>query len=181
MTQFFSFRSQENKLAKLKMIRDAFHKGSLSWSLCFSSNKLLSRMKRLFILIISTIQLHIGGAVQAYSTFSLQQQFFLSKNVMQIYFAAKMCSVVIIFDSFSCLGRVVLPNRMNFEKNPNGLRLPPPHFWKIILQFFMTYMVAYMRGSMMARQQSEFRGAFFRVCLVLSFVNTIVEKTYPEP
>ena len=51
---------------------------------------------------------------------------------MQIYFAAKMCSVVIIFDSFSCLGRVVLPNRMNFEeKNPNGLRLPPLIFGKL--------------------------------------------------
>ena len=52
MTQFFSFRSQENKLAKLKMIRNAFYKTSLSWTLCFSSNKLLSRMLQLFILII---------------------------------------------------------------------------------------------------------------------------------
>ena len=27
---------------------------------------------------------------------------------------------------------------------------PPPHFWKIILQFSMTDMVAYMQGYMMA-------------------------------
>ena len=28
---------------------------------------------------------------------------------------------------------------------------PPPHFRKIMLRFFMTDMVAYMRGGMMAR------------------------------
>ena len=27
---------------------------------------------------------------------------------------------------------------------------PPPHFWKIYCRFFMTDMVAYMRGDMMA-------------------------------
>ena len=37
-------------------------------------------------------------------------------------------------------------------KIPNGLRPPPPHFWKIMLQFFMMTMVAYMQGGMMARQ-----------------------------
>ena len=37
------------------------------------------------------------------------------------------------------------------EKNPNGFRPPRPHFRNIILQLFMTDMVAYMRGGMRAR------------------------------
>ena len=37
------------------------------------------------------------------------------------------------------------------EKIPNGLRSPPPHFRKILLQIFMINMVAYVRGGMMAR------------------------------
>ena len=34
-----------------------------------------------------------------------------------------------------CKGRVLLPNRMNFWKNSKR-PLTPPHFWKIILQYF---------------------------------------------
>ena len=37
------------------------------------------------------------------------------------------------------------------EKIPNSLRPAPPHFRKIMLQIFMTNMVEYMRGGMMAR------------------------------
>ena len=47
-------------------------------------------------------------------------------------------------------GRVQLPNRMIFWKNSKRPSTLPPQFWKIILQFFMTDMVAYMRGDMMA-------------------------------
>ena len=51
-------------------------------------------------------------------------------------------------------GRVLLPNRMNFRKNskrPSPPPLPTRHFRKIMLQFFMTDMVAFMRGGMMTR------------------------------
>ena len=43
--------------------------------------------------------------------FLCSNNFFLSKKVMQIYFAAKMCSVVVIFDSFS---RFFSDNLFNF-------------------------------------------------------------------
>ena len=106
MTQFFSFRSQENKLAKLKMIRN---------------NNLVTywgcRIGLFYLSFAATI-------------------FFCLRRWCKFTFAAKMCSVVIIFDSFSCLGRVVLPNGMNFEKNPNGLRLPPPSFLKNCIAIF---------------------------------------------
>ena len=44
----------------------------------------------------------------------------------------------------------------------------------------MTDLVAYMRGGMMARLYEMHVDAFFKVCLVLIFLNTIVEKTYLE-
>ena len=47
-------------------------------------------------------------------------------------------------------GWVALPNRMIFWKKSKRLSNPLSHFWKIILQFFMTDMVAYIRGDMMA-------------------------------
>ena len=42
-------------------------------------------------------------------------------------------------------------------------------------------MVAYTQGGMRARWYEMHAHAFFKVCLVLIFLNTIVEKTYPEP
>ena len=44
-------------------------------------------------------------------------------------------------------GRVRLPNQMNFRKNFKRPSIDPS-FWKIVLQFFMTHMVAYMGGMM---------------------------------
>ena len=38
----------------------------------------------------------------------------------------------------------------------------------------------FMQGGMRARQYEMHAYAFFKVCLVLIFLNTIVEKTYPE-
>ena len=43
--------------------------------------------------------------------------------------------------------RIPLPNRMNFWKNSKQPLTPPPHFWKIILQFFIMDMVAFMQGG----------------------------------
>ena len=44
----------------------------------------------------------------------------------------------------------------------------------------MIDMVAYMRGGMMAREYRDSEVPSSK-CLVLIFLNTIVEKTYPEP
>ena len=43
-------------------------------------------------------------------------------------------------------GRIPLPNWMNFWKSSQPLP-PPPHFWKIILQFFIMDIVAFMQGG----------------------------------
>ena len=40
-------------------------------------------------------------------------------------------------------------------------------------------MVAYRQGGMWARYYEMHAYAFFKVCLVLIFLNTIVEKAYP--
>ena len=36
-------------------------------------------------------------------------------------------------------GRETVPKRMNFGKIQNGLWPPPPHFWKILLQFYFKF------------------------------------------
>ena len=71
-------------------------------------------------------------------------------------------------------GRVRLPDQMNFWKNSKRpLTPPPPHFWKIMLQFFIMDMVAFMQGGI---------GQIVSVNQLISVnINTIVEKTYPEP
>ena len=58
---------------------------------------------------------------------------------------------------------------------------PPPSFSEdYVAIFFIMDMVAYMQGGMRARKYEMHAHAFFKVCLVLIFLNTIVEKTYPE-
>ena len=37
------------------------------------------------------------------------------------------------------------------EKFQKAFDTPPPHFWNLYCKIFMTNMVAYMRGGMMAR------------------------------
>ena len=58
---------------------------------------------------------------------------------------------VLYFELELTKGRVPLPNRMNFRKHSKQPSTPSPHFRKIMLQFFMIDMVAYMQGGMMAR------------------------------
>ena len=88
--------------------------------------------------------------------------------------------------------RITPPNRMNFRKNSKRPSTPAPtHFRKIMLQFFYDgYGRIYARrceGQIMANACTWFPDmgtilwAFFKVCLVLIFLKTIVEKTYPEP
>ena len=50
--------------------------------------------------------------------------------------------IIILLLSYICKGRVRLLYRMNFWKNSKRPLNPPPHFWKIILQFFIMDMVA---------------------------------------
>ena len=78
-------------------------------------------------------------------------------------------------------GRVALPNRMNFWKNSKRPLTPPPHFWKIILQFFMTDMVAYMRGGMMAIYYRDSEVPSSKCVLFSCFLIQLLKKTYPEP
>ena len=66
-----------------------------------------------------------------------------------------------------CKGRIPLPNRMNFWKNSKRPLTPPPHFWKIILDFFIMEMVAFLHGGIGQ--------------IVSVNINTIVEeKNIPE-
>ena len=82
---------------------------------------------------------------------------------------------------FFTKGRVRLPNRMNFRKNSKWPLTPPPSFLEIILQFFYNrYGYIYARG---------YEGQIvWNVCTwfpeirtILIFLNTIVEKIYPQP
>ena len=51
-----------------------------------------------------------------------------------------LCDYVSLFGGLcvcsNFLGRVPLPNRMNFRKNSKRPSTPTPHFWKLMLQFF---------------------------------------------
>ena len=77
---------------------------------------------------------------------------------------------------------VRLPNRMNFWNDSKRPLTPPPLiFRKSCCKFLIMDMVAYMQGGMKARQYEMHAHALFKVCLILIFLNTIVEKTYPEP
>ena len=68
-----------------------------------------------------------------------------------------MCVVVLVFDSEEAITVLVFPTTENTKK-----------------RFFM-------QGGMRARQYEMHAYAFFKVCLVFIFLNTIVEKAYPEP
>ena len=69
-------------------------------------------------------------------------------------------------------GRVWLPN-------PNGLWLPPPHFWKIILQFFYNgYGCKYARryeGEIVWNECTWFP----EIGTILIFSIQLLKKTYP--
>ena len=67
-----------------------------------------------------------------------------------------MCVVVFVFDSEEAITVLVFPTTENTKKT-------------------------FMQGGMRARQYEMHAYAFFKVCLVLIFLNTIVEKTFPEP
>ena len=54
-----------------------------------------------------------------------------------------------------------------FEKFQTAFDPPPPHFWKITLQFFYNEYGCIYQGGIGH--------------IVLVNINTIVEKTYPEP
>ena len=63
---------------------------------------------------------------------------------------------------------------------------PPPHFRKIMMQIFYDrygciYARRYDGHTVWNGGGGKFRSAFFKMCLVLIFLNTMVEKTYPEP
>ena len=73
-------------------------------------------------------------------------------------------------------GRITLPNQMNFQKNSRRPSTPPPHFRKIILQFFCNGYGCIYAGKY---ECQIVWNAFFKVCLVLIFLNTTVEKAYP--
>ena len=69
-----------------------------------------------------------------------------------------MCVFVFVFDSEEAITVLVFPTTENTKK-----------------RFF------FMQGGMRARQYEMHAYAFFKVCLVLIFLNTIVEKTFSEP
>ena len=67
-----------------------------------------------------------------------------------------------------------LPNRMNFRKNSKRPLTSPSFSENHIANFFMIYARRY-------DGQYGFRGTFFKVCLVLIFLKTIVEKHTLNP
>ena len=71
----------------------------------------------------------------------------------------------------AALGRI--PKRLNFWKNSKRPLTPPPHFWKIILQFFIMDMVAFMQGDI---------GQIVSVNInSYQLISIQLLKTYPEP
>ena len=50
---------------------------------------------------------------------------------------------------------------------------------KLCCKFFRIDVVAFMQGGMMARKYEMHAHTFSKVCLVLIFLNTIVEKNIP--
>ena len=102
--------------------------------------------------------------------------------------SAQWVSSLLTFDSLKCL--FCLDNRL---REGSGHRMgwilekiqtafdPPPPLLENIWQIFMTDMVAYIQGDMMTGQYEMHAHAFFKVCLVLIFLNTIVEKHSLKP
>ena len=73
-------------------------------------------------------------------------------------------------------GWVGLPNRMNFRKNSKRPSDPPPP-----LSFSQNYIANFFNGYWIMEKFQRGGSAFIKVCLVLIFLKTIVEKHTLNP